>query len=244
MPQTFIPTLHYLSHSGAFRCLWALEELKEAKGIEYKLKTYERKMGQAPPSLAEVFPMGKSPIITLETTDPKVALPTIQLVPGVITEGMLILRYLNEEFGEGMWTPASEDKHRNEFFQVFANNSLMSQLSLILLPESIIAVCPMGISALLGLLLSPLTSMFKARLQPAFKLLDDELEHKPWFAGAKFGVADIDMSFSMDIASERGYINFEKYPRLRDWHKSINSRPSYSRALKLCNGYNMKTFGV
>ncbi|KAI1296046.1 hypothetical protein F5Y03DRAFT_410350 [Xylaria venustula] len=244
MPQTLIPTLHHLDHSNSFRCLWALEELKQANGIEYRLKCYERHQGQAPPELKKVFPLGKSPILTLEsTTDQPV--PTPQVFPGVLTEAQLILRFLSDEYGHGLWDVASEDKDRDIFFQGFAVMTLAARVDFLVIIEIIIVVLPFGLRTLIGVMASPVLSHFKSQLQPVFQLLNDALsDEKPWFSGSKFGLADFNVSFGVDMASQRGYVDVRQFSRLHTWHDTIKSRPGYLAALEVGNGYDLKTFGM
>ena len=54
--------VHHLNNSRSQRVLWLLEEL----GQEYEIKRYQRdpKTMLAPPSLRQVHPLGKSPVIT------------------------------------------------------------------------------------------------------------------------------------------------------------------------------------
>ncbi|KAI1174141.1 hypothetical protein F4777DRAFT_411623 [Nemania sp. FL0916] len=245
MQQTLIPTLHHLSDSAAFRCLWALEELKEARDIAYHLKNYERRSGQAPPELASLFPMGKSPILTLDTTREGESPPTIQLLPGVLTEGQLILQFLSDEYGDGLWEPESEeDRKRDVFFQGFAMMTCIPSLDLVVFLELIVGVFPFGISALIGLFFSPLVSFTKSRLLPAFEVLEGAIsDAKPYFAGSKFGLADFNVCWSIDMASQRGYLDPARYPKLRDWHAKMKARDGYLRALERSNGYDLKTFG-
>jgi glutathione S-transferase len=55
-------TLHHLNDSRSQRILWLLEEL----GTSYEMKRYQRDPTTrlAPPELAKVHPLGKSPVIT------------------------------------------------------------------------------------------------------------------------------------------------------------------------------------
>ena len=55
-------TLHHLNDSRSQRILWLLEEL----GTPYEMKRYQRdaETRLAPPELAKIHPLGKSPVIT------------------------------------------------------------------------------------------------------------------------------------------------------------------------------------
>ena len=55
-------TLHHLNDSRSQRVLWLLEEL----GAPYEMKRYQRNAETrlAPPELAKIHPLGKSPVIT------------------------------------------------------------------------------------------------------------------------------------------------------------------------------------
>ncbi|KAI0411561.1 hypothetical protein F5X98DRAFT_45807 [Xylaria grammica] len=245
MDQRLIPTLHHLDHSSSFRCLWALEELREANGIVYHLKTYRRQRGQAPPELSRVFPIGKSPILTLESTVEGEDPPTLQIAPGILTEALLILRFLKDEYGNGLWGPADDDKNRDAFFQAFAVMTLASRLELLVVLDMTILFFPFGISALARLILFPVMMVLKRGLEPIFQLLEDALtEEKPWFSGSQFGLADFNVCWGMDTASQRGYFNPARFPRLVEWHTKVKARAGYQSALEKGNGYNLKTFGV
>jgi glutathione S-transferase len=77
-----------LNNSRGQRIVWALEELK----LDYEIKVYKRdKDMRAPPELKEVHPLGKSPVITIET--PGLAKPLVLAESGPIVE------YLYEHFG-------------------------------------------------------------------------------------------------------------------------------------------------
>ena len=71
-----------LEASRSHRILWLLEELK----ILYELKTYKRQKMLAPPELKKIHPMGKAPIVTIETPG------TSQ--PLVLAESSAIVEYL------------------------------------------------------------------------------------------------------------------------------------------------------
>ncbi len=64
----------------------------EELGIDYELKTYKRtKEGLAPSELKEVYPLGKSPVVTIES-------PGAQK-PIVLAESAAIAEYLCDYYG-------------------------------------------------------------------------------------------------------------------------------------------------
>src|SRR5579863_10400851 len=83
-------TLHHLNDSRSQRILWLLEEL----GTPFELKRYQRdaKTRLAPPELAAVHPLGKSPVIT----DGSIK----------IAESRAIVDYIIRTYGQGSGKPA------------------------------------------------------------------------------------------------------------------------------------------
>ena len=117
-----------LEKSRAQRILWLLEEVK----VEYELKTYKRQNMLAPPELKEVHPLGKSPLISVETdTTSK---------PLVLAESGLITEYLVEYFGPWLVPKKYQDGKngkvggetegwlRYRYYMHFAEGSLMPVL--------------------------------------------------------------------------------------------------------------------
>ena len=51
-------------------------------------------------------------------------------------------------------------------------------------------------------------------------------EERPWFAGEKVGLADFLLSFPMDMAEQRKYLDAGKYPRVVGWLKRVHERPA------------------
>lgn len=244
MGQKLIPTLHNLDHSAAFRCLWALEELKEERGIKYHLRNYPRQTGRAPPELQELFPLGRSPILTLETTAEDEPPPTLQIKPGVLTEALLILRFLSDEYGAGLWNPDNEvDMKRNAYFESFAMMSLLPHLQVPIVIELVQLATPQEQQG--GPFLPTLLSMWKQTFAPMFQLLEDALgEEKPWFAGGRFGTADFNVCWCVDLAAQREYIDADAYPKVVAWHERCKARNGYKRALEKGGGYDLKYFGA
>ena len=107
-------TVHHLENSRSQRVLWLLEEL----AVPYEVRRYARdpKTLYAPPALAKVHPLGKSPVIT----------------DGDITvaESGAIVEYLIDAHGQGRLRPApgTPEQRRYTYWLHFAEGSLMPPL--------------------------------------------------------------------------------------------------------------------
>lgn len=125
--------MHRLEASRAHRILWLLEELQ----VPYELKTYRRlKSMLADPKLKEVHPLGKSPLMEIES--PATSKPLVLAESGAIVE------YLQDHFGKWLiperYQVGKEDQIGGEtdswlryrFYMHYAEGSLMP-LNLILL---------------------------------------------------------------------------------------------------------------
>ncbi|KAG9098003.1 hypothetical protein FS749_004927 [Ceratobasidium sp. UAMH 11750] len=99
-------TLHHLNNSGSQRVLWLLEEL----GLSYEIKKYERNRGQAPPELAEIHPLGKSPVI--------------QDGDIVLAESASIIDYLINKYGAGRFTPPESGYIDNLYFMAHISDNI------------------------------------------------------------------------------------------------------------------------
>ena len=125
-----------LEKSRAQRILWLLEEVK----VDYELKTYKRQNMLAPGELKEVHPLGKSPLISVETEATSKAL--------VLAESGLITEYLVENFGpwlipkkyqdgkEGQVGGETENWLRYRYYMHYAEGSLMPMLVIALVLNS------------------------------------------------------------------------------------------------------------
>lgn len=241
--QKTIPTLYKLSSSMAHRVHWALEEVASTTGLTYHVKTFPRRGKDTFKELKAVFPLGKSPILTLEpvrdTPD-----KTYQLFPNTLTEARLILQFVSDNYSNGVWVPKSdEDKLRDSFFQEFANSTLLSKVDGVLLFEVIPQMLPFPFRQLTLLMVSPIKHFFMGDQRVIYQILEDALTtEKPWFAGEKLGLADFNMSFGMDMAVQRGYFERERYPKLAQWHDTVINRPAYKNALETGGAYDLTNF--
>jgi glutathione S-transferase len=213
--QKTIPTLYNLSSSQAHRVLWALEELAGTNGLEYNLKNFPRNGATTAKDLKAVFPLGKSPILTLEHKDGEPTL-TYQIKPNVLTESRLILQFISDNYSNGVWAPESdEDKKRDIFFQEFANCTLLMKVDFALLFEIIPQQLPFGLRQLVWLLVRPIVNHFLSDQLAIYEVMEEALsEERPWFSGKRMGLADFNISFAMDMAAQRGYFKGESTQRL------------------------------
>jgi len=243
--QTLIPTLHHLSSSQSFRVLFAFEELNEAHGVQYQLEKYQRSAKRAPETLKGPFPLGKAPIITLEENGaPAKEIYQLQQYPGILTESRLILQFMSDTWGNGMWEAQTEtDKRQDVFMQEFSMSTLASKCNFAVTFESIPPQLPWGLRHVVSAMIRPVVNYWKADIRPVMELLEETLtEERPWFSGAKLGLADINMVWPIDVAWQRDYFDKEKYPKVAKWFTTIRSRPAWKRALEKGGSYNLVTF--
>jgi len=241
--QKTIPTLYNLSSSAAHRVLWALEELASTNGLKYNVKNFPRRGATTAKDLKAVFPLGKSPILTLEPVGGE-PVETYQIMPNILTESRLILQFISDNYSDGVWVPESDqDKRRDTFFQEFANSTLLAKVDFVLLFEVIPQQLPFGLRHLAQLLTRPIVNYFLGDHRDIYQVMEDSLsEERPWFSGPKLGLADFNMSFGMDMAAQRGYFDAKKYPKVAQWHATILDRPAYKGALEKGGGYDVVNF--
>jgi len=210
--------LHHLNHSRSQRVLWLLEEL----GLPYEVRYYERDTQTmlAPPELRKVHPLGKSPVIT----DGELTL----------AESGAILEYLAQRYGDGRFRPApgTPEAVRYLYWMHYAEGSLMPPLLLKLVFEQVRkARMPFFAKPIArGIADKALRGFVMPQIKTHLDYLESTLE-SPWFAGAEFTVADIQMSFPLEAAKARGGLDSSR-PRLMDFLRRIRERPAYARALE------------
>lgn len=243
--QKLVPTLHHLTSAQSHRVLFMLEELQEKYGTQYKLNVHERTSKVTATELKKSFPLGKSPILTLEEDGkPSTKIYQLRQYPGTLTESRLILQFLADTFSKGEWIPESpEDKAQDTFLQEFANATLAAKCVMALIFEVIAAQFPVGLKQLIGAAFRPIVSHFMTDLEPIFQLLEGTLtEEKPWFSGKTMGMADFNVVWGIDVAVQRKYLDTRKFPKLGAWHEKITSRPAYVRACEKGGVYDLKNF--
>ena len=212
--------VHHLNNSRSQRILWLLEEL----GLPYEIRRYERdaKTMLAPPELLEVHPLGKSPVIT--DGDATVA------------ESGAIVEYLFDAHGEGagLRPPRGTPEYRRfTYWLHFAEGSAMPPLLMKLVFQRIKST-PLPFFArpiARGIADKVLAAYVDPNLERQMAFMEGELAARPWFAGAGFSAADIQMSFPVEAASRRAGLDAARTPRLLDWLARAHARPAWQRAL-------------
>jgi glutathione S-transferase len=219
-------TVHHLNNSRSQRVLWLLEEL----GLEYEIKYYKRnpKTLLAPDSLRQVYPLGKSPVITDEAL--------------TLAESGAIINYLVEKYGGGQLAPSpgTPERLRYIYWLHYAEGSAMPPL-LMNLVFARIEQQPMPFFA--KPIARSITSQVKRMLiEPQItqhlNYQEAELEKKLWFAGNEFSAADIQMSFPIEVAAARPGLG-RNCRKLMSFLERIHARPAYERALERGGAYEM-----
>jgi len=219
-------TVHHLENSRSQRVLWLLEEL----GLPYEVKRYARdpKTMLAPKELAAVHPLGKSPVIT----DGKVT----------VAESGAIVEYLLDTYGEGRLRPAAgtPEWRQYTYWLHFAEGSAMPPLLMKLVFDKVrTAPVPFFVKPVVRAIADKVTKSYIApNIERQLDFMEGELAKRPWFAGAKFSAADIQMSFPLEAAAARAGLGASR-PRLMDWLRRIHSRAGYKRALEVGGPYSM-----
>ena len=212
-------TVHHLENSRSQRVLWLLEEL----GLAYQVKRYARdkKTSLAPPELAAIHPLGKSPVVTDGRT--------------AVAETGAIVEYLLDLAGGSALRPAAGTPERLRFtyWLHFAEGSAMPPLVMALIFNKVRSA-PMPFFA------KPIAKAIADKVMGGFvqpnidrqlAFLEAELQTRPWFAGADFSAADIMLSFPLEAAASRGGLD-QRYPKLSDFLARSHARPAYRRALE------------
>jgi glutathione S-transferase len=212
-------TVHHLNNSRSQRVLWLLEEL----ALEYRVVRYQRDAVTllAPPELRAIHPLGKSPVISDGDT--------------TVAESGAIIEYLVGRYGGGRLMPRADTRERLRYtyWLHYAEGSAMSPLLLSLvfrrMPK---APMPFFARPIVRRLAERVrTSFVDPQLELHFDFMESELGRYPWFAGAEFTAADIQMSFPVEAGQARGLVGSGR-PNLAGFLDRIHARPAYQRALE------------
>lgn len=200
--------VHHLNNSRSQRILWLLEELN----ADYEIRLYQRDAvtNLAPPELAQIHPLGKSPLLEADGR--------------LIGESGAIVEYICGQCGGGDLIVRPSDEHFISYLEFlhFAEGSAMTPVLMNLY------------AARLGDAAAPILPRIHEQLAAQFQYMDNALAATGHFAGRGLTAADIMMSFPAEIAVMNGA---ETYPRLARFVAACHARPAWQRARARSGAY-------
>ena len=211
--------LHHLENSRSFRILWLLEELN----ADYKLTCYQRnKAYLAPKSLKKIHPLGQSPILEVNER--------------VLVESGFIIEYLLKEYDNAhLFKPSKDDTAAWEdytFWMHFAEASVMPLLVMRLVFTKVVEKSPVIIKPISkGIRKQVENSMIRNNLTTMLDMMEQQLQHNHWFAGATFSGADIQMYIPVVAANAGAGLDAAKYANLLNWLKRCQERAAFKIAV-------------
>jgi glutathione S-transferase len=202
-------TLHHLNDSRSQRILWLLEEL----GTPYELVRYQRNQQTrlAPPELARIHPLGKSPVIV--DGDIRIA------------ESGAIVDYVIRRYGKGAMMPApgsAEYETYNEWLH-YAEGSAMLPLMLNLYVSRLKEAG------------APLHPRIDSELANHLGYTDRTLQGREFFVGQSLSGADIQMIFVAEMA--KVFDRIAPYENLSGWLSRMHARPAFQRSIEKGGAY-------
>jgi glutathione S-transferase len=225
--------VHHNENSRSQRVLWLLEELD----VPYELVCYKRdpETIRAPPELAKIHPLGKSPVVTIgeDGEDGEDV---------VLVESGAIIETLAEDYGEGRLVPErGTGAHRRYRFWIhYAEGSLMAPL-LVRLIFSRLSSAPMPffIKPVVKGIVKKVDATFTGpEIAKHIKFLEGELAEHTWFSGDEFSAADVQMSYALEGLVTRS--GPTAHPRITAFLERIHGRPAYVRAIERGGAYDLK----
>lgn len=204
--------LHHLEQSRSFRILWALEELE----LDYDIQLYKRLPNfSAPPSLKQVHPLGKAPVLVDEDH--------------VLAESAVILEYLQDSYDKNiLFQPLNTTaKQQFRYWMHYAEGSLMPLLVMHLVMDKVATQAPFLVKPFAKQVAKGVQAQFvQPRLKDHIDYLERYLTQHEYFAG-RFSFADIQMIFPLEaIASRTG----QNYPAITAYLDRLGHRAAYFRA--------------
>ncbi|NWA59473.1 glutathione S-transferase [Pantoea sp. B9002] len=210
-------TVHHLENSRSHRVLWLLEEL----AVPYQIKRYQRENSLlAPDSLKKVHPLGKSPVITDGNR--------------VIAESGAILEYLQLKYdSEHQLALSHEDEQiQARYWLHYAEGSLMPLLVMKLVFAQLgkkpvpWLLRPAGIALSKGIQKAWLSK----QLALHGRVIEEHLTQHAFFAGSRFSIADVQMSFPLLALQLRG--SLRDTPATVRWLETMQQRAAWQRAIQ------------
>src|SRR5579863_9192288 len=206
-------TLHHLNDSRSQRILWLLEEL----GTPFELKRYQRDATTrlAPPELAAVHPLGKSPVIT----DGNIK----------IAESGAIVDYIIRTYGQGNGKPAMMPAIGTPEYEAYQEWLHYSEGS---------AMLPLMLNLYVSRLKEaggPLHPRIESEIANHLGYVDGALKGREFFVGNALTGADIQMIFVGEMA--KVFDKLAPYPNLSAWLTRMHARPAFKRSVEKGGAY-------
>ncbi|KAL8822507.1 MAG: hypothetical protein Q9191_006760 [Dirinaria sp. TL-2023a] len=245
-------TLYWLEKSRAQRVLWLLEELK----LDYELKTYKRQNMQAPEELKKVHPLGKSPLLSIESAATE--------KPIILAESGVIIEYLIDHFGPHLVPKRYEDGRDNQvggeteswlrYRQLYAAHGHRAIDEMYVKAKNVKARKRNGQLLTINqsvlrerspFFIKPVTNMIVGGFESAFlrpelgRLLDfleSQIASSPngggYLCGHELTGADIIMSFPLNAARGRAGLSEERHPKLWAYIERLEAVDSFKRSVQ------------
>ena len=192
--------VHSLAYSRAARVLWLLEEL----GEPYEVVRYDRTEAyRAPPELATVHPLGKSPVIEDDGF--------------VLAESAAILRYLAATRGGARFLPDGDarDVARHDEWLDYAEGTLAR------------LVAPFFWHALKG---AEVPDGAANAIRPHLDHLSATMERRRWLTGDTLRLADMQIMYQLAMLDLDGVL--ADWPAVAAYHGRLRDAPALGRAVE------------
>ncbi|RKF56999.1 Glutathione S-transferase 1 [Golovinomyces cichoracearum] len=235
--------LFWLEQSRSQRILWLLEELK----LPYELEIFHRDKVTmlADPELKKVHALGKSPVISITSSESS--------QPLIIAESGFIVEYLLDRFSNGNTLlpkrygeddavkvgSETEQWMRFKYFLHYAEGSLMTLMLLGLFTSKIKnSPVPFFIKPIVNVISSKIRSSYlDENFKTHFTFLENQLATSPnegkYLCGPNLTGADILMSFPL-IAAKEAFpltgLEEKNYPNLFNYIIALEKEPGYQKA--------------
>ncbi|KAA8632930.1 hypothetical protein SMACR_02072 [Sordaria macrospora] len=253
-------TLYWLNDSRAQRMVWLLEEL----GVPYDVKIFHRgKDMLAPAELQQIHPLGKSPVVTIQPTEPGAK-------EIVLAESPFIAQYLCDHFGKDLipkkYNDGQEGKLGGETEEWMRYQHLLYYSEGSLMPPLLVALILSVISGpKIPFFIRPITSTVAGKVHNSFVVpniekhcafLQQQLETSPkggnYLCGDRLTAADILVSYpllnlprveALGGESQKGKLK-EKFPKLFEYVARLEEHEGYKRADKKIGDLEAKEKGT
>ncbi|MBY0611988.1 MAG: glutathione S-transferase [Beijerinckiaceae bacterium] len=196
--------VHHLNFSRSHRVLWLMEEL----GLDYELVRYERDGNfRAPPELAEIHPLGKSPVIVDDGF--------------VLGESAVILAYLNQRHGGGRFAPpeGSNAYFTHEEWLHYAEGT------------AALPIMALRIGALTGGVSDGFNTFLTPTLKKTLNHIGSAVGERGFLSGEAFMLADLQMAYLLEVADHGGMLG--GHPLVQDYLGRLKARPAFQRAVAI-----------